>query len=484
MPPRNFSHGMPLTLHDDRVPMSRNCKIQVLIAVPILGLLILLVLPGRGVRELDRWKAAARARGEKLSLAELRPTWDSNILAYQRRLTSVVSRLQFKPLEPALVELQAAGTGVLARPIWRQPAPAPRQLPSGTWEELESQVDASAGPLHELHELVATWPRGVPWSPAAPFSPGLPNFVSIRKGAQFMAGAVAAELHRGRLDAALTNLHALLDLSGYARDGGTLVEGMIGVAVGGLAQAAAWEALQAPGWDEPRLLRLQRALEDHDWVAFHLRTLEVERAFALAYFEQTREGRVEFRDFLISFGNIPSDPLARKFHELVRLPLWRSRWSHRDELRYLERLQPTLEAMRNLTNHCSWQELSASFNQIAATTPPTTSFDGFRFPMSEAVAVQHPKAAQNMLRIETRRQLAVAAVALQRHHLRHGAFPESLAALAPEFLSTLPRDPMNGGKLHYRRAADGSLTLYSVGQNGQDDSGGGDDERWATAAKE
>jgi hypothetical protein len=73
--------------------------------------------------------------------------------------------------------------------------------------------------------------------------------------------------------------------------------------------------------------------------------------------------------------------------------------------------------------------------------------------------------------LEMQHELAVAAIALKRHHLRHGAWAPSLVALVPEFLSRVPRDFMDGGELRYRVNANGTWILYSVGENGVDDGG-------------
>ena len=48
---------------------------------------------------------------------------------------------------------------------------------------------------------------------------------------------------------------------------------------------------------------------------------------------------------------------------------------------------------------------------------------------------------------------------------------ETLAALEPQFIAKLPHDVMNGQPLKYRRMADGSFILYSVGWNETDDGG-------------
>jgi hypothetical protein len=64
----------------------------------------------------------------------------------------------------------------------------------------------------------------------------------------------------------------------------------------------------------------------------------------------------------------------------------------------------------------------------------------------------------------------VAAAAAERHRLRHGTWPDSLAALVPEFLPAVPADPFDGRPRRYRRLADG-VVIYAVGPGGADDGG-------------
>ncbi len=72
---------------------------------------------------------------------------------------------------------------------------------------------------------------------------------------------------------------------------------------------------------------------------------------------------------------------------------------------------------------------------------------------------------------ETRRRLAITAIALERYRNRHGSYPASLAVLAPEFLKTPPLDFMDGQPLRYRLAAGNSFVLYSVGLDCKDNGG-------------
>jgi len=67
--------------------------------------------------------------------------------------------------------------------------------------------------------------------------------------------------------------------------------------------------------------------------------------------------------------------------------------------------------------------------------------------------------------------LARVACALERYRLAHGGYPESLDALAPQYIHKLPHDIIIGQPLHYRRMEGGNFVLYSVGWNEKDDGG-------------
>jgi hypothetical protein len=69
--------------------------------------------------------------------------------------------------------------------------------------------------------------------------------------------------------------------------------------------------------------------------------------------------------------------------------------------------------------------------------------------------------------LELRRSLVDVVFALEAHHAAHGAYPERLDALRPEYLDAVPQDLFTGGELRYRRRG-GGYVLYSLGWDGKD----------------
>jgi hypothetical protein len=83
---------------------------------------------------------------------------------------------------------------------------------------------------------------------------------------------------------------------------------------------------------------------------------------------------------------------------------------------------------------------------------------------------------------EAERRILLTAFALERYRAKHGAYPSTLAALAPDFLKTVLVDFMDGQPLRYRLRNDGRFLLYSVGLDCVDDGGEIALEGWPSPA--
>jgi hypothetical protein len=93
------------------------------------------------------------------------------------------------------------------------------------------------------------------------------------------------------------------------------------------------------------------------------------------------------------------------------------------------------------------------------------------------LALRAPDARKVMDAVDRTVQLrenVIVAFALAWHHRFARRYPDALEELAPAYLTRVPLDLFNGQALRYRADANG-YTLYSVGPNGRDDKGAGDD---------
>ena len=83
-----------------------------------------------------------------------------------------------------------------------------------------------------------------------------------------------------------------------------------------------------------------------------------------------------------------------------------------------------------------------------------------------------PRAPEQCASAQGTVDLARVAVTLERHRLRHGAYPDSLDLLDPEINPHgIPADDISGKPAHYARTPNGGFTLYYEGWNQIDDGG-------------
>jgi hypothetical protein len=115
---------------------------------------------------------------------------------------------------------------------------------------------------------------------------------------------------------------------------------------------------------------------------------------------------------------------------------------------------------------------------------PQTALSRLRFPVASMSVPNWEKAATSLLRHETQRQMALTALALKRHQLKHGKLPDDLAALTPQLLAAPPIDHLSGRPLAYQRLSDHRFTLRSTGPDELDDQGSGDDLIWPEPERE
>ena len=78
---------------------------------------------------------------------------------------------------------------------------------------------------------------------------------------------------------------------------------------------------------------------------------------------------------------------------------------------------------------------------------------------------------QSVAEAEAERRVVITALALERYRGRYNRYPETLQALAPEFLKSVPTDFVTGQPLHYRVEEGGHFLLYSVGLDCVDNGG-------------
>jgi hypothetical protein len=467
----------------------------------VLGLAILLAF-------IHHWRLRAavaaavadfKARGEPMELAQVLPPPvppDQNAAS---SITNALSNIYVESVltnfmilnPPASMDRAIPGKTMIG---WRQPV---IHDPEGdwpnttnTWDELGRQLNARQGDLSDFRKLVGktTVDFGYDYSYPKKFAPELAlRLPEMKVAAVLLAASEYYNLHRDNSHEACTDVRACLALLRTQTDDRFEITHLARFALAqGICARGTWDILQTTNASEDDLARLQ-----DDWAALKLvgplkESFLFERVSSLQEQEKLRhsstnfqmevswtEGAVLMREYsdsapsgMFAAFNKVSAGVSLKIHELH----WRWFRSYQDEILGLQLWQTLIEGTQMMTTNHSFPTLQA----YATNRFNLLGFDSIK-DIPYYFISQNADAQLNSIRkaaqAETVRNIVMTAIALKRYEMRHQQLPETLEKLVPEFLTTVPVDWMDGQPLRYRRNADGTFLLYSVGENGKDDGG-------------
>jgi len=404
-------------------------------------------------RELD-WFAdrGLTVHAEKLSKREAEPADDAGPLwraaAEMMNADNLDDRLREWPGE---VELQ---NGTLVRTDEED-----RRL---TPEELAELKTIVAG-HQEILDLLREAARRPGYNSPLDYSEGITLELPHLAPAMDLAGLarLAAELAASEGDpaSAVDRWIACRPLARWATDEPCLVCQLVALRIEGLACDSIERSLAAADFTDGQLARLQAALDVP-------RTPREQLLLAL-------QGEIAMYTTITRnwLGEMPPDaadlagPGQARFHGPARL------WLRADQLACLRYYRRCLEAIQDAAapTRVSCKPMIEQIPWYAAITRMLVpSFD---------------QACRAMWRGQARRRVARWGIALRRHRLATGSYPDALADVGPAIVHGLPEptDPFTAEPLVYRRDGDGFL-LYSLGPNMADDAGQGRDDTGATTS--
>lgn len=284
----------------------------------------------------------------------------------------------------------------------------------------------------------------------------VPNFVAARQLARTLAQRAHSYFILQQPDKAseeVTLLHDMCRMFQGAPTGEpmTLVAAMINVAVTGLYADTIGEGFKLRAWREPQLVALQEQLKETHLLPFVMQAFHDEPAASSYMFETAPHKVVDFLNSSAGMKLYSIAPRGWDYQNLVNI----ARFSPLATGSFDADRDSILPAVCNENQ----KQLETSLSQRS----PFRIFAAIAIPnFNKAIMVTARN--QNLI------NQGLVASALERYHLVHGEYPESLDALTPQFIEKLSHDVINGGKLKYHKT-DNSFVLYSIGWNEKDDGG-------------
>jgi hypothetical protein len=372
-------------------------------------------------------------------------------------------------------------TGAMRRPWAAKDHPQIAAWLEGNGKPLDLVAEGVKRPRYFFPRVPADGKNGLP-DVTATLLPGIQKDRAIT---QALAARAMLRLHDGTADAAWHDLLACHRLGRHVARGGTLIEGLVGIALESIAQRAAAVLLERPELTAKSYqgyLADLRALPPMPTLADHLDGGE--RFFALASLLQAdRQGLRQLLDGAVAgpraglpdnekvpagpVENVNWDPALRAVNRLFDRMAAASREPDRGARETeFDRIDAEMKALQK--GLAGSADLARAFTGEGMAPDVRGKLLG-EFVTSQAAAVIRPIQRACDLNEQGLRNLRVA-LALAAYERDHGTYPKSLDALAPKYLAKVPDDLFAGKPLAYQPAENGYL-LYSVGPNGKDDGG-------------
>jgi hypothetical protein len=420
-----------------------------------------------------------RQQGFKTDLSEFDLSTSGEIRAREADLTSLgANRSAGLPREwPDLAE--AAGNDSVVV-VWKQDMlKLPHESDEITWDQFREPLDKNRSALNAACQAALTGPIRFNLVASGGHGMLLRHLGLVRNVVAMLGSRTMLALHDGQQDAAWTNLVAATHLVTAWDIEPVEISHLVRSVMTKIVFEATWQILQTNAWSERRLAQLQAEWEHVDFFSHLPDTGEFDLACDAADYEFARRPGPNSRP-----GAEPT------MIELLRSPLraWADIRYHWDEARYWQSCQYVEERnlllydrdreleLRKAVRAPTWVQMSALPGVTNKSPFNTKRSSGVRaMRSSRRIGLAFQEAGGGLLghaaEAEARRRIIVAALALERYHAQHGAYPPALANLLPEFLKTEPTDFMDGQPLRYELNPDGHYRLYSIGLDCVDDGG-------------
>lgn len=413
-------------------------------------------------------------------------TRDGKVIPAEQRKTLPAPRTEFDLGGDWTWQTNAIGNwamGTMSRlDLWQQhyrelaaqtnqfPVPAQPGTPAADVLLALSKYDATVEEIRQAAKLPACrFP--LDYDNEDPAAILLPHLAALKRTSLLLRLRALAELENGQSDKAAADVLLTLRLADYIRDEPTYISLLVRAAMTDIALQPVYEGLAKHRWTEAQLAAIESELARLDYLADVNTAVRWERVFSGGVIDYITK-RDTRRRYAELFRIMYEDDFSRQVtddyvdYKAVGVALTPMGWVDLNRLaiaRFHERWTlPAVDPEKHQVNTTAADEMVWHAQHLPR-TPMNFMVKWFVIGLGNG---PHKFAC-----VQSSVDLARVAVALERHRLAQGAYPETLEVLAPKYLAKLPDDVIGGQPLKYRREADGRFVLYAVGWNGKDDGG-------------
>ncbi len=459
----------------------------------------------RGWYAWHRFKHQWEAKGERFDFASMVPppvpdkqnfamtpivftsygqflTHDAKVIPFRNRDTKFVNRLQLEIIYNNDWPTNSTGNWEKRRlsnlGAWQHyyrnlsvktnefPVPRQPQSPAADVLLALSKYDSVIEELRQASQLPSSrFPLN--YDSESPAAILLPHLAALKRCSQALQLRSIAELQNSQPDKALADVRLALQLTDKIHTEPFLISHLVRIAMLQIMLQPVWEGLAEHKWSDEQLAALDAELAKLDFLQDYQLSMRGELGCQGGEMDRLRHHPEQIKNLAgigAGDGNHKDPSLPGKIVSHL-LP---SGWFYQNQFRcarmMIEFYIPVADVSQGTFSPALVRHADAALTADSKTASPFNWLERLMLPSLGNAA---KKFAYGQASVD----LARVAMALERYRLAHGAHPESLDALAPQFIDKLPHDIINGQPLQYRLEINGQFVLYSVGWNEKDDDG-------------
>ncbi len=313
-----------------------------------------------------------------------------------------------------------------------------------------------------------------------------PHLSKVKTACNRLNLRACAHLAAGHPQEALEDVTLILELAEGLRSEPFLISYLVRLACLQIGLQPVWEGLAGHAWTDAQLQVLEERLGSIETFTGLDRSLAAERATAIHMADLLASGACRLGQLWT--GTSPSETTLALADRLIPrgwyqrekveysrlLDEWMSNgWDAGARRMYPAALAENLRRLESQLGAPGWEEstdLNAPIDwslHDEVTLRDVMNHRILGMNLLRELPKIPPKAASAQIAVDQAR----IACAIERYRLANDELPASLSALVPRFISAMPQDPLAGTDYVYRREADDTYLLYSLGWNRRDDGG-------------
>ncbi len=232
----------------------------------------------RGKVSLARYQRALAAQGEILAAKDLLPAasgGENGALAVVKAADQLKAGNLLPRNYPPRMKFTAAGRAVVCfrEPDWFE------EGATNTWDQLAGDLEPNRELLDQVRKALEKPVQDNQLNYSVGARMALPHLSKVKSLVHWFGSATQLALQDGDKLLALNYVTAQIQLPRLLAQDHVLISELVRNALASIARTDTWEALQAEGWTDSELARLQQAWETQAFLQGMIHGLEGERVF-------------------------------------------------------------------------------------------------------------------------------------------------------------------------------------------------------------